>query len=275
MTKNVPAVIDFKKEFPMLFSQVNIGDAMRANFEGQDITPRELFFQVKVPGGGSTQFEMIKEDGDTEQVTEISGVILYIGSTRAYHEGDFGASDTDKVPVCSSDDGQIGAGRPGGDCMSCPLNEFKSAKNNKAKACKEYKPTYMLVPGLSRPIAIRVSSGSFNALKNYNIELSMAGIARHTILTKFSLKKVKGTPDYSQVVFQKGEKIVDPAVIGLVEAYQKNITPFFSPIKSEPTHETTHETRVYESEQASEPMAGTSPDTIIVDDIENELRKAS
>lgn len=270
-TKAVVVAADYKESYPVLFSQVNIGEAMKENFDGQDITARELFYQVKVPSGGGTEFTTIDASGEEVGVKEIAGIILHIGNTRAYHEGDFGTPGSDKVPTCSSEDGETGVGQPGGACVTCAMNEFGSAKNKRAKACSEYKPVYMLVPGVARPIAIRVSSGSFGPLKDYNVDISMSGIVRYSIETVFSLKKVKGEPDYSQVVIRKGSKISDPVVLELVNAYRKSILPFLDPQqRPKPMH--TEQAIVTETAKTEPVSGGFIHDA---DAIEAELDKAS
>jgi len=269
-TKAVATVPNYQESYPVLFSQVDIGEAMRENFEGQEITPRELFFQVKIPTGGGTEFTTIDENGEEVGVKELKGIILHIGNTRAYHEGDFGTPGADKVPTCSSEDGLVGHGAPGGDCAKCVMNEFGSAKNKKAKACSEYKPIYMLVPGVARPIAIRVSAGSFGPLKNYNTDISMSGIVRYKVETIFSLKKVKGDPDYSQLVIRRGQKIADESMLDLVNSYRKSILPFLEPQKPE---QRPYVVPATEPEVKPEPMSGGFIHD--VDAIEAEMSKAS
>jgi len=273
-TKAVATVPNYKEAYPVLFSQVDIGEAMRENFEGQEITPRELFFQVKMPAGGGTSFTTIDEEGNEVEVKEITGIILHIGNTRAYHVGKYGTPGADKVPVCSSEDAITGVGSPGGECAKCPMNEFKSAENGKAKACSEYKPLYVLVPKIERPIAIRISSASFKKFKEYNTNLSMSGIKRYQVETVFSLIKVKGDSDYAEIVLKKGNKITDPVALELISVYRKNIIPFLEPQKPEqrpyvaPTDEQTSDIQ-----PEPEPMSGGFIHD--VDAIEAEMSKAS
>src|SRR5262252_5814700 len=47
-------------------------------------------------------------------------------------------------PLCSSDDGRIGHGVPGGNCGNCSLKEFGS--NGEAPACDERLSLYVWLP---------------------------------------------------------------------------------------------------------------------------------
>ncbi len=221
----------YKGNFPILFSPIDIGKALQENLGGEQIAARELFFTAKIPSGGSTEFEMVDSEGEETTTKEIKGIILHIGHTRSYHRAKYSDPDADPIPNCSSEDGIVGIGEPGGDCSSCPLNEYGTAENKRAKACCEYKPLYMLTPGIARPIAVRISPGSFKALNNHLINLSMSGVQKHQVETVISLKKVKGNggPDFSQAIVKKGDRINNAKVLEQVESYRAGILPFLDP----------------------------------------------
>ena len=107
--------------------------------------------RVSVPAGGGSRWELPTIDG-SEAVAEITGVIVHQQVMRGYFESNIAAAGT--PPACYSNDGVIGIGEPGGDCASCPLNQF--GPNREAKVCKEKKALFIVREGESLPLLLRV-----------------------------------------------------------------------------------------------------------------------
>lgn len=79
------------------------------------------------------------EDPDYEKT--LKGVIVYNHQAGAYWPE--GSEYDDNVPpLCSSVDGKLGIGTPGGSCALCELNKFGT--DGKGKACKNMRHLYIL-----------------------------------------------------------------------------------------------------------------------------------
>lgn len=76
------------------------------------------FPRVKIPAGGTLQFEMPSDDPDNPDYEKtLVGVILHSHATCAYWPAG-SEYDDDTTPLCSSADGKIGIGTPGGACAT-------------------------------------------------------------------------------------------------------------------------------------------------------------
>ena len=102
----------------------------------EDADGLQMSFQrVKIPAGGTLQFEMPSDDPDNPDYEKnLVGVILHNHATCAYWPAG-SEYDDDTTPLCSSVDGKVGIGTPGGACAACVMNRFGSAPDgSKGKA---------------------------------------------------------------------------------------------------------------------------------------------
>ena len=102
----------------------DLADVMCAEMDGLSAA----FERVKIPSGGGVMFEIPGENPEEpDMVKTFSAVILYQHSLNAYYQSEYqGGSNP---PDCGSFDGHHGEGTPGGDCGTCPLNQYGSGKN--------------------------------------------------------------------------------------------------------------------------------------------------
>ena len=113
-----------------------------------DYAGLQLSFQrVKIPGGGSLQFEIPGDDPENPDYAKtIEGVIIYNHQASAYWPEGSEYDDT-VTPLCSSVDGITGCGTPGGSCAMCELNKYGTGTDSKGnpskgKACKNMRHLY-------------------------------------------------------------------------------------------------------------------------------------
>ena len=175
----------------------NLADAMRDELGGMDIT----FDRVTVPAAGGTTFELPGAlPGETDAVKEFTGVILYHHPLFSLYRERFTGSNN--APDCGSYDGVTGVGNPGGDCASCPLNQFGSGENG-GKACKNKRRIYILREGELIPLLLTLPTGSMKEFGVYIKRLLAKGKKSQSVVTRFSLKKVSnaGGIAYSQAQF--------------------------------------------------------------------------
>ena len=157
--------------------------------------------RITVPTSGSTTFEIPTIDGDSEPAKTITGIILLMAPAKGYWDTDIESGKA--PPACYSNDGITGIGRPGGPCLSCPLNQWGSdTRGSKTgKACKDKQLLYILQEQSALPIVIALPRTSVAANRKYMTRLSATAIPYYGCTTQFQLEKVKGSavPDYSQV----------------------------------------------------------------------------
>lgn len=175
------------------------------------------FPRIKIPGGGSTQFEIPSDNPQKpDYLPSIEGIILYNHNTNAYWEE--GAEfDLNASPMCSSPDGKTGFGDPGGACETCPFNQYESDPNGgKGKACKNMRSLYILQNDKLMPINLLLPPTS---LKEYSNFVQNAFIMRNRplwgSLVRIELRKVSnGSNNYAVAVFTRlgdftGEKLAE------------------------------------------------------------------
>jgi len=208
-------------------------EAMEANIDGDETSPRQILTTIKPPGGGGTMWAVPSFDSNDFETKTLTGIILEIGSEKVLFEGKYGEGQS--IVSCSSNNGVFGNGSPGGECAVCPNNEYGTALTGKGKACSDYKPIYVLLKDLedqAMPCIIRVSPGSFEALKNYRIKLTRAKLKMYTIETVFSLKKEKSASgsDFASIVFAPGERVLDKSTQESIKGYRDELMPFIKPV---------------------------------------------
>ena len=165
--------------------------------------------RIKIPAGGGTAFELQGEGDETEIVKEIVGVILYHHPAYAlYHDRYNGGNNP---PDCGSYDGEMGIGDPGGECATCPYNQFGSGEGA-GKRCKNKRMLYVLQEGELFPVVFSLPVGSLRPFIRYlKIQLTK-GRRLSQVVTRIRLKKVtnSGGVAYSQAVFTY-DRLLSPA----------------------------------------------------------------
>lgn len=180
---------------------VNLNESKTA---AEELAGLDLSFErIKIPAGGGLIFEVPGETEDApESVKEFSAVILCHQPVFSYYKEKYtGGSNP---PDCGSFDGIVGVGNPGGNCKTCPLNQFGSGENN-AKACKNRRRIYILREGELFPVLLSLPTGSVKSFTKYLQKqiLGKGKEASYAVVTKFGLKKAvnAGGIAYSQATF--------------------------------------------------------------------------
>ena len=171
------------------------------------------FTRAKIPGGGVTQFELPSDDESTgTYVPKLVGVILHSHDQCALWEEN--SDDEDNKPLCSSVDGKVGIGTPGGTCATCPMNVYGTATKGNGKACKNSRVLYLLRSGDYLPLQLNLPPTSIGAFKDfYRKAFALRQRPAYGSLVEISLKKESnGKEEYSVAVFRRlgdfsGEKL--------------------------------------------------------------------
>jgi len=169
----------------------------------EDMTDIFLTFErVRVPSGGGITFEIEGDDPENPETTkELVGVIVDHHAIRQYWANPYSGEKT--PPDCRSNDGHVGIGDPGGDCASCPLNQFGSDSRGRGKACKSQRVVYILRDGDPFPLQLTLPPTSLKNFNTYFNKLARKGRKTYGVVTKITLKKAvnKDNIPYSEAQF--------------------------------------------------------------------------
>jgi len=161
------------------------------------------FDRVKIPAGGGLAFEIPGDDPENPDVAkELIGVIVDHHLINAFWQDKYSGGNT--PPECSSMEGRVGTGTPGGSCKLCPLNQFGSGEGGLGKACQNKHRIYVLRSGEFLPLLLTVPATSLKNLGDYALKRVLAkGHSLNQVITKITLKRDKnqGGIEYSCAQF--------------------------------------------------------------------------
>jgi hypothetical protein len=213
--------------------QEEIAELIEETLGGEALSPSDLD-RVKVPTGGRVKWDVPTVDGDEETVATIEGVIIDDPQRRSYWATSFDEGNGSDPPDCASRDGKIGVPNeasdtpgPGGECASCPLNEFGTAQKGEGKACQESRLLFILQPDSLIPIVLKVPAASLANYRKYRVRLLRGGKSPQKVTTIIGLEKATqtgGNIDYARVTFKVGTPL-DPAAQAAVKEYAASLRP--------------------------------------------------
>lgn len=189
--------------------------------------------RVKMPSGGGKTWELDSPLVGTQAVPVLEGIVVYQRQGRSYWEN---PDPTGEPPQCSSRDGIVGIGDPGGECRTCPHAQFGSdPKNGRGQACKQTTQWFLLQPDSFLPLVLSMPPTSLQAAKQYMLALAGAGIRYSDVITGIALE-VAENPDgqkFSRAVPRLGAKL-DEEAAGKARAYAEVLRPIFDAQPVEP-----------------------------------------
>lgn len=161
--------------------------------------------RIKVPAGGSTTWSIPTIDGELD-TKNFDGVIVAWKEPRAYWLSSFGSSGGGTPPDCSSEDGLVGVGNPGGDCWPCPMSQFGTAtrddgKPGEGQACRQMRLMAIIQQDDLVPMLLAAPPTSLQPLRKYFLRLARRVTPYYGVVTRFTLTKAKskGGVEYSQI----------------------------------------------------------------------------
>ncbi|MCL4783434.1 MAG: hypothetical protein KJZ70_10405 [Bryobacterales bacterium] len=164
-----------------------INEAISANISGGGISDFDLP-RVKISGGSSPRWIVPTLEGE-ESIARIEGVIVFARDTRVYYKTAFGKGPGKLPPDCSSPDGVVGKGSPGGDCSRCPLAEYGSADEGAGQACKQVKQLFVLRGDLLLPEVLSLPPTSLKGARQFFLKLTTQGIPYYQAVISIELEK--------------------------------------------------------------------------------------
>ncbi len=194
------------KQEKFMFPSIDMSmDGFTAEELAEDMDGLQVSFpRVKIPAGGSLQFEIPTDNPeDPDYAKTLEGIILHNHAAGAYWpEGC--EYDENTAPLCSTNDGKIGIGDPGGACAACALNIFGTGPDGRGKACKNMRMLYILRSGEYMPLQLSLPPTSLNPFRQF---MGQAFIPRRRAtygsVVQIGLKKMNnGSNDYSVATFR-------------------------------------------------------------------------
>lgn len=188
-----------------LFSnpETSLAEILEENV-GSEISAFDLP-KLTVPSGGG-EFWTVQTAQGSEMVKEIEGVIVHVQHSKTYWSVDLDSASEVAPPDCSSDDGVVGVGDPGGNCRSCPMNEFGS--KGKGKACRDRADVFVVFRTGIMPTRIQVPATSLAGLRQYGMVLLDCGKRISDVLTRFTLAtETKSGKKTAVIKFQAGGEV--------------------------------------------------------------------
>lgn len=199
-------------------------EIMQEDCVGLDFTPDK----IKFAAGGGTILEIPGDGDEPEMAKSISCVILYNHPAYAYYTDKYQGGNN--PPDCGSFDAEHGVGTPGGNCKTCPFNQYGSGEGG-AKACKNRRMLYILREGEVFPMMLNLPTGSLKEFTNYVKRLLTKGRRINQVVTKISLRKATSASGiaFSQAVFSMErmltgeERAVIEQMTEIVKGYSVNL----------------------------------------------------
>lgn len=208
----------------------NIVEIVEENLGSEGVSAYDLD-RVKIPAGGATAFEVPTLEGE-ESIKEIEGIIIFWKTARAYWPEKFNGENN--PPQCSSVDGEVGQGTPGGYCSKCPLAQFGSADNGKGQACKQMRQLFIVRENDILPLVLTLPPTSIKPAKQYFMRLASKGIKYTHAVTRITLEKAKSGEGitYSKAAFALVKQL-EPAVCTKIDAFTESIRPMLETVAIE------------------------------------------
>jgi hypothetical protein len=184
--------------------------AMQVNL-GSGGLSTSMMPKVVVPAGGSTAWQVPTVQGE-KNMDALVGVIVFSQPAKAYYSiayEDAGASKT--PPNCSSMDGLVGVGTPGGQCFKCPMNQYGSALKGKGKACADLRLLFVLGQDSILPMMVKLPPTSVKHVDTYLARLAGTLDAYTDVVTAITLRKDKNEAgvSYSEAQFTMVRRLTD------------------------------------------------------------------
>ncbi len=185
------------EEFQVPEVSGNLREIIEEEMDGLSLS----FDRIKVPSGGGLAFEIPTEDGDSDVQKELIGIIVGHGPENVYYSSEYVGGN--EPPDCVAMDGKIGIGSPGGDCSTCPFNEWGSSEDGFGKACQNRHKLFLLQDGELFPLMLALPPTSIKNFSDFMKRNVLKGRRSHEFITKITLTKdkSKGGIEYSKCAF--------------------------------------------------------------------------
>ena len=235
-------VLPVRNDYPMLKNPMAMQKVLSRIDEvmgGHQFSPRMLS-RIKVPNGDDSDFKIETPTG-VERRASIVGTIVAFRAARAYWKRPYGSGGRMGPPDCSSKDGFIGEGDPGGDCTSCPMAAFNTARAadgsaGAGQACKELREMLILLPGQILPHLLAVPPTSLANFTKYSLNLLSGSLDYWAVVTRLTLEAATsvGGIKYPRIRFQLHSKLPENDTAAF-EPYHERMRGLLKPMVMDAT----------------------------------------
>lgn len=190
--------------------------------------------RIKVPTGGG-QFWQFTNALGPQSTPFLEGVIAHVHRSKSRWDISYDDATETTPPDCSSFDCVTGIGKPGGDCATCPYNQYESDAKGSGKACKDLADVFLITRSGIMPTVIQVPRTSLKSLKKYGIAIMDAGLSIHDVVTRFTLHTEKKAGKDTAIIDMASAGPIPDEMKAFIRAYKNDIIALLE--KSRPTPE--------------------------------------
>lgn len=212
--------------------------------------------QIKAPAGGGMALTLENSSGKQSE-REIRGLIVAFRQTRAFWKKPYGSGGGKKPPDCSSTDGFVGIGDPGGSCPVCPNAQFNTAHNpdgskGAGQACKDTRQLLVLVGDQLLPYVLNLPPTSIRNFERYVWNLTSEGLRYWGVVTRIVPESSVSTGgvDYARLRFFRDHSL-DRDQVRRLRPYHECMQGFLKPMVVDAS--------AYEVAQEEPPPAASAP----------------
>lgn len=182
--------------------------------EEQGIAYGVVLPRLHVGGGGALQLQ----DDAGETYKELIGIVAVSRISRAFWPSAFGSGEANAAPDCTSADGVVGVGIPGGECESCSLNQWPEGGGR--KDCQEMRRLVVLTDDKGA-FLLTLKPGSMRAWDRYAARLRATGLRYYAVRTKFGIEVAqnRGGIKFARVAPILAEPLDEKTLAGVLAQY--------------------------------------------------------
>jgi hypothetical protein len=188
--------------------------------------------RIRVPSGGAQAFRYDTAAGE-ETAKKLEGIIVAWRPSRLFWKSRAAGK---KPPDCTSINGFIGKGDPGGLCADCPNARFGTSLKpdgsmGAGQACKDVRQVLFLMEGELLPHLLSIPPTSVKAFGHYALTLMSARAHDWGGITELTLEKAQSDDkiDYAKIAFRLKTRIGRPEQLAVLKAFHDRMKSVLEP----------------------------------------------
>lgn len=199
---------------------------LRENFGGQSLRFTDLQTFGGTVGGKTTW--TVDTGAGLKAVGEIRGrIVWHTIKPRAFYATAYDPANV-TPPDCTSWDGVTGQGTPGGACMTCPMNQFGTAREGKGKgkACREKHLIFLLRDKDMLPCVISPPTIGLRRIQDFFLDLvNEHGCPYYEVETRWWMTESKVNGYDTALLHAEVTRLLTEEEITNMVAYRNAVVP--------------------------------------------------
>lgn len=197
-----------ESKFLALVPDAGAQAVMEANLGNSPFGPNDMI-RLKMPAAGATTWSVPTVEG-IASMPSIKAIIAVASDCRGYWPDAYSGATP---PQCSSVDGLVGVGDPGGQCDQCPLSKWNRDRTlpvaEQKPKCKQMKRLFLFVEGRRIPMMLTLSPTSLRSCREYLVALLDSNIPCYGVVTEIGLEQEKNAAGiaYSAATFRMDSRL--------------------------------------------------------------------